>query len=511
MASVAARADQACFLERLVRYPALRERYRQDPVGTARAEGLPALARELADADAGLEALEGRESKSSFAGVFASLAVEGASLFDSLHEHLGAEVASAAVPRHRGQGASPVVFEDLELDGDEEDNDPGEDIDEDGEDSPDDDEDIDEDGEDSPDDDDDSDDESDSSDDDEDSDDDEEDGSEEEGDDEAPDADDDGEEPNVGGSDSDDPTDAFERFGGVGGAPVEYPGDGAPREQIAAWMARAAKERGLPPELPVMASLVESGLQNLSYGHADSVGFFQMRTSIWDQGEYAGYARRPELQLEWFLDHAEAMGEQRVSRGLPVDDPKQFGEWIADVERPAAQYRGRYQLQLDEARDVLAAFEAPEAIPAAGKRATAALGFAKSMMGTPYKWGGESPTEGFDCSGLVQWAYGKAGISLPRVTDQQFVAPGGVPVKRGDLLPGDLVFFRDSTGYVHHVGMSLGGDRFVGAPHTGAKVRIDSLKDAYWAKEFAGGRRFDQVLGRGRGEARVLPAVARSR
>jgi len=260
-----------------------------------------------------------------------------------------------------------------------------------------------------------------------------------------------------------------------------------------------------------MASLVESGLQNLSYGDADSVGYFQMRASIWDQGEYAGYAQRPELQLEWFLDHAEAMGKQRVARGLPVDDPSQFGEWIADVERPAAQYRGRYQLRLDEARDVLAAFDPPKAVPAAGERATAALAFAKSMMGTPYKWGGETPAEGFDCSGLVQWAYGKAGISLPRVTDQQFVAPGGVRVGRDDLKPGDLVFFRDSTGYVHHVGISLGGDRFVGAPHTGAKVRIDSLNDAYWAKEFAGGRRFDQVLGhgRGRGEARVLPVVAR--
>ena len=150
-------------------------------------------------------------------------------------------------------------------------------------------------------------------------------------------------------------------------------------------------------------------------------------------------------------------------------------------------------------------------MPAAGERATAALAFAKSMMGTPYKWGGETPAEGFDCSGLVQWAYGKAGISLPRVTDQQFVAPGGVRVGRDDLKPGDLVFFRDSTGYVHHVGISLGGDRFVGAPHTGAKVRIDSLNDAYWAKEFAGGRRFDQVTGRARSDARVLPAVARSR
>ncbi len=505
MASVPAHRDEAEFLQRLVRYPALRARYLQDPVGTARAEGLPELARELADADSGLEALEQRESKSSFAGVLTRLAVEGVGFFDAVHGHLGAVVASAAVPRHH-HSAAPAVLEMDDDAGDEEDDDPGEDVDEDGEDSPDDDDDDSES--------DDSDDADSSSDDEDDEDDDDE---SDESDDDADGGDDDEEDDDSddGGDEADagDRGAALERRGraDLDGAPTAYPGDGAPREQIAAWMARAAKARGLPPELPVMASLVESNLQNLSYGHADSVGFFQMRASIWDQGEYAGYAQRPELQLEWFLDHAEAMGKQRVARGLPVDDPDHYGEWIADVERPAAQYRGRYQLQFDEAREVLAAFEAPDAAPAAGKRATAALGFARSMMGVPYKWGGETPEEGFDCSGLVQWAYAKAGISLPRVTDQQFVAPGGIAVKRGDLQPGDLVFFRDSTGYVHHVGISLGGDRFIGAPHTGANVRIDSLDDAYWSKEFAGGRRFDQLLKSGRGEARVLPVVTRSR
>jgi cobalamin biosynthesis protein CobT len=69
------------------------------------------------------------------------------------------------------------------------------------------------------------------------------------------------------------------------GVPTEYPGDDAPRERIAAWMAGEAERRGLPPELPVMAALVESGMHNLPGGDADSVGFFQMRTSIWDQGE----------------------------------------------------------------------------------------------------------------------------------------------------------------------------------------------------------------------------------
>jgi hypothetical protein len=136
-------------------------------------------------------------------------------------------------------------------------------------------------------------------------------------------------------------------------AASDYPGDGAPREQIAAWMGAAAEKRGIPAELPVMAGLTESSLRNLHYGDADSIGFFQMRTSIWDQGEYAGYGKQPEKQLDWFLDRAEAVKAQRVSRGQQVDDPSQYGEWIADVERPAEQYRGRYQLRLEEARKLL--------------------------------------------------------------------------------------------------------------------------------------------------------------
>ena len=121
-----------------------------------------------------------------------------------------------------------------------------------------------------------------------------------------------------------------------------------------------------------MASLVESGVKNLNFGDADSVGFFQMRVGIWNQGEYAGFPEKPELQAKWFLDQAEAVKKQRISRGQSVTDPNQFGNWIADVERPAEQYRGRYQLRLDEARGLLAkAGEAPAA-PAAPAAAAAA-------------------------------------------------------------------------------------------------------------------------------------------
>ena len=283
----------------------------------------------------------------------------------------------------------------------------------------------------------------------------------------------------------------------LSGVAAGYPGDDAPKEQIAAWMAKEAEKRGLPPQLPVMAALVESNLSNVNYGDADSLGYFQMRVSIWNQGEYAGYADDPQKQIDWFLDPPKRVKEQRVSRGQSITDPDQFGEWIADVERPAEQYRGRYQLKLDEAhepaqgrtrtdpgphptppadgrrRPTPALEPAPPAMArGAGPKALAALEEAKKYTGTPYKWGGSTPQTGFDCSGLVQWAYAQAGIQIPRVTDAQIAAPNGTPVRRSELLPGDLVFFRDASGYVHHVGISMGGDKFLHAPHTGDVVKV---------------------------------------
>ena len=135
-------------------------------------------------------------------------------------------------------------------------------------------------------------------------------------------------------------------------------------------MAKEAEKRGLPPQLPLMASLVESGMTNIQGGDADSVGFFQMRVGIWNQGEYAGYPDKPELQVKWFLDQAEQVKKARVAAGEPIDDPNSFGEWIADVERPAEQYRGRYQLKLGEANDLLG--NAATAPPAAAQPAVAA-------------------------------------------------------------------------------------------------------------------------------------------
>src|SRR6185503_9595803 len=104
---------------------------------------------------------------------------------------------------------------------------------------------------------------------------------------------------------------------------------------------------------------------NLNFGDADSVGFFQMRVGIWNQGAYAGYPEKPELQVKGFLDQAEAVKRQRLVAGKSITDPNQFGEWIADVERPAAQFRGRYQTKLEEANGLLASAPQQPAAPVA--------------------------------------------------------------------------------------------------------------------------------------------------
>jgi len=135
--------------------------------------------------------------------------------------------------------------------------------------------------------------------------------------------------------------------------PALYPGDSAPKERIARWMARRAAERGLPHELPVMAALAESGLRNLRGERYH--GFFGMHDSL-NSGEYRGFPRNPELQVKWFIDTATAVRQRRVAQLEP--DPaaaeQRYGSWIADVERPAPENRSGYQPHLDEAHRLVA-------------------------------------------------------------------------------------------------------------------------------------------------------------
>jgi len=125
---------------------------------------------------------------------------------------------------------------------------------------------------------------------------------------------------------------------------------------------------------------------------------------------------------------------------------------------------------------------------------TGVVAIAMRYLGTPYVWGGASPG-GFDCSGLVAYVYAQVGVSLPHYTGAQWTM--GVPVSRGDLQPGDLVFF-DGLG---HVGLYIGGGQFIHAPHTGTVVSVDRLSGSWYGAEYDGAVR-------PRGSGAVLATMA---
>ena len=124
----------------------------------------------------------------------------------------------------------------------------------------------------------------------------------------------------------------------------------------------------------------------------------------------------------------------------------------------------------------------------AGGRGAAVAEWARRSLGTQYRFGGRSPEKGFDCSGLAWWAHRQAGLDIPPSSETQFKS--GRQVTRGDVGPGDLVFFTTERRGPSHVGVSLGGARFVHAPKKGRPVTIDSLEDSYWKKRYLGARRY---------------------
>jgi len=126
---------------------------------------------------------------------------------------------------------------------------------------------------------------------------------------------------------------------------------------------------------------------------------------------------------------------------------------------------------------------APVTDPGSADRAA---GNALKMVGKPYRYGGSGPA-GFDCSGLVQYSYKQAGVSLPRGTDD--LLRTSVPLRGMHLRRGDLLFFDQEGKKKSHVGIYLGDGRFVHAPSSGKAVRTDRLDSTYWKKHLSEARR----------------------
>ncbi|MDR2306213.1 MAG: C40 family peptidase [Paucimonas sp.] len=157
------------------------------------------------------------------------------------------------------------------------------------------------------------------------------------------------------------------------------------------------------------------------------------------------------------------------------------------VKRTPIKYRSTTTLQARPGN--AARHQAQQAVAMSPKQSSEVLSRAVNMLGTPYRWGGSTPKKGFDCSGLVKYAFNDvANVDLPR-TSNAMAQGQGVKVSRGELKPGDLIFFNIKSRRVNHVAIYLGNDRFIHAPRTGKRVSIDSLDKPYWQKHYVVAKR----------------------
>ena len=113
-----------------------------------------------------------------------------------------------------------------------------------------------------------------------------------------------------------------------------------------------------------------------------------------------------------------------------------------------------------------------------------------SLTGIKYTWGGKTPETGFDCSGFVSYVFRNA-VNLTLPATARAISQIGKTVKKGELQPGDLVFFNTLKSAFSHVGIYIGDNKFIHAPRTGAAVRVENMQNGYWASRFNGGQRLD--------------------
>jgi cell wall-associated NlpC family hydrolase len=215
--------------------------------------------------------------------------------------------------------------------------------------------------------------------------------------------------------------------------------------------------------------------QQLKAAHARQERVVAQRAAAKQQVE-AGLAQRQQL--------VDSIRSEIVK--LQAEEAARQAQLRAEAEaRLRAQLAAAHEaaLQAQETSVVGATATTPEGITVAPpSRYTGVVAIAMQYLGTPYVWAGASPG-GFDCSGLVMYVFAQLGVSLPHNAAEQYGY--GVPVSRDQLQPGDLVFF-DGLG---HVGIYIGNDEFIHAPHTGDVVKISSLSDPWYSATYVGARR----------------------
>jgi hypothetical protein len=244
---------------------------------------------------------------------------------------------------------------------------------------------------------------------------------------------------------------------------------------IAAQIVAVGKQRNLSPrawQVAIQAGMTESGLHNLNYGDRDSLGIFQMRPSMgWGTAEQL---QDIPYQINKFYD---------VLLAVPDWDKQRPGESAQAVERSG--FPDRYHKwepmavniveNVGQVTDVAGCGQGVGNLLPPNQAAAAAIQFALGEQGKPYVWGATGPNS-YDCSGLMLRAYEAAGITLDRVSGDQFHDGAMLPVR--DAQPGDLLFWgydQSNPNTIHHVAMYLGGGKIVEAQQTGVPVHIRAV------------------------------------
>jgi peptidoglycan DL-endopeptidase CwlO len=202
--------------------------------------------------------------------------------------------------------------------------------------------------------------------------------------------------------------------------------------------------------------------------------------------------KRREAALARARERQEAVVAERAARRTAIESKlaerqRLLSSIKGEIERLKAAEAARQRRLEAQARARLSAPQSPP--PAAVSTASAppathggVVGIAMQYLGTPYQWGGSSPSTGFDCSGFVMYVYSQVGVSLPHNAAMQYGY--GSPVSRSQLQAGDLVFFNG----LGHNGIYIGGNQFIHSPHTGDVVKISSLS-GWYDSTFYGARR----------------------
>jgi hypothetical protein len=238
----------------------------------------------------------------------------------------------------------------------------------------------------------------------------------------------------------------------------------------AALIIAIGKQRGLSArawEVAIQAGMTESGLRNLAYGDRDSLGIFQMRPSMgWGTG---AQLTDPPYEINKFYD---------VLLAVPDWAQRRPGDAAQAVERSG--FPDRYHRwepmaanlvqNVGQVVDAIGCGQGLGPLLPPSQTAGTVIQAALAEQGKPYVWGAVGP-DSFDCSGLMQWSYKKAGIILPRVSQDQYKAGAMMPVRNAQA--GDLVFLAtdpSNPATIHHVAMYLGNGKIVEAQQTGVPV-----------------------------------------